>query len=140
MTNLKFRLIKSRLFPFKDVEKCFPRLHHHQFNFYYLVLSFQLPRYIAVPGNWGPWSDFGTCSATCGSGIRVRRRMCNNPPPIGGGDECPGRHVQRQHCRRPPCTGMFMNTVINYNNKGVWRYTPLSPLLAFLGVIYPWKL
>ncbi|KAK7904637.1 hypothetical protein WMY93_017244 [Mugilogobius chulae] len=30
-------------------------------------------------GSWGSWSKFGTCSRTCGGGVRARNRQCNNP-------------------------------------------------------------
>lgn len=30
-------------------------------------------------GNWGPWTKFGSCSRTCGTGVRFRTRQCNNP-------------------------------------------------------------
>lgn len=30
-------------------------------------------------GNWGSWTKFGSCSRTCGTGVRFRTRQCNNP-------------------------------------------------------------
>ena len=51
-----------------------------------------------VHGNWTTWSDWGTCSVTCGSGIRVRKRECTNPEPQHGGDECPGVDVEFEDC------------------------------------------
>ena len=39
-------------------------------------------------GNWGQWTDVGTCTKTCGSGTVTKRRECNNPAPSNGGKQC----------------------------------------------------
>ena len=41
-----------------------------------------------IHGNWGQWQVTISCSATCGSGILHRNRMCNNPPASNGGSQC----------------------------------------------------
>lgn len=40
----------------------------------------------------GVWSDWSSCSNTCGSGTQFR--LCNNPPPANGGANCSGASVQ----------------------------------------------
>jgi len=43
-----------------------------------------------VNGGWGKWTSFGSCSKTCGGGVKERSRQCNNPRPSHGGAKCPG--------------------------------------------------
>ncbi|XP_008292336.1 complement component C8 alpha chain [Stegastes partitus] len=40
---------------------------------------------------WGPWSS-------CTSGRKTRTRVCNNPPPDGGGANCLGSTSQARRC------------------------------------------
>ncbi|XP_053398910.1 SCO-spondin-like isoform X2 [Mercenaria mercenaria] len=58
----------------------------------------------AVNGNWGMWSEFSMCSASCGVGVQERVRLCDNPPPMFGGMECPGSSVEMLKCKAEvPC-------------------------------------
>ena len=47
----------------------------------------------------GGWSDFSTCSATCGGGIQTR--TCTNPSPTNGGAICSG--PTSQSCNTEIC-------------------------------------
>ncbi|XP_041365652.1 coadhesin-like [Gigantopelta aegis] len=65
------------------------------------------------PGNgaWGAWGDkkFGSCSVTCGAGTRTttRTRLCDNPAPSNGGDDCPGSGKEETSdiCKLKDCPG-----------------------------------
>jgi len=58
----------------------------------------------AIDGNWGEWEAFGECSNTCGDdGIKLRKRTCNNPPAMFGGQDCPGDSIESNSCNRTPC-------------------------------------
>ncbi|CAF1534368.1 unnamed protein product, partial [Didymodactylos carnosus] len=44
-----------------------------------------------VDGQWGAWLPWSACSATCGSNsTKYQYRLCNNPTPAYGGQQCQG--------------------------------------------------
>lgn len=55
-------------------------------------------------GAWSSWSSWGPCQPECGSGLRVRERKCNNPPPANGGAKCPGSSIDIGFCQNRNCT------------------------------------
>ncbi|XP_061491244.1 A disintegrin and metalloproteinase with thrombospondin motifs 14 isoform X2 [Rhineura floridana] len=57
--------------------------------------------------SWSSWSKFGSCSRTCGGGVRSRSRNCNNPPPAYGGRHCPGATYEYQVCNTEECRGPY---------------------------------
>ncbi|XP_062331564.1 A disintegrin and metalloproteinase with thrombospondin motifs 3 isoform X1 [Osmerus eperlanus] len=58
-------------------------------------------------GSWSSWSKYGSCSRTCGGGVRSRNRQCNNPAPAYGGRECPGSTFDYQMCNTEECAGPY---------------------------------
>jgi hypothetical protein len=60
-------------------------------------------------GGWGPWSSLTPCTEPryCYKGLQNRTRQCNNPPPLGNGDDCLGLAVETQQCPSPAdkCAG-----------------------------------
>lgn len=55
-----------------------------------------------VNGNWGQWSSWGDCSVSCGNGVSIRTRLCNNPAPANCGKDCDGSNLDTQQCNRDP--------------------------------------
>ncbi|XP_047193282.1 semaphorin-5B isoform X2 [Scophthalmus maximus] len=49
-------------------------------------------------GGWTPWSSWGQCSTTCGTGFELRQRSCNNPSPRHGGRVCVGPSRDERFC------------------------------------------
>ncbi|XP_069011111.1 semaphorin-5B isoform X2 [Embiotoca jacksoni] len=49
-------------------------------------------------GGWTPWSSWGQCSTTCGTGFELRQRSCNNPSPRHGGRVCVGLSRDERFC------------------------------------------
>ncbi|XP_039176336.1 properdin [Crotalus tigris] len=69
-------------------------------------------------GNWGSWKPFQPCSVTCGVGQTLQKRLCDNPAPKYGGQNCLGEDIRRQPCTvRVPCPV-----------DGYWKeWTPWKP-------------
>ncbi|XP_064583683.1 A disintegrin and metalloproteinase with thrombospondin motifs 13 isoform X4 [Zonotrichia leucophrys gambelii] len=56
-----------------------------------------------VHGHWSAWSPLSPCSRSCGGGVVLRQRFCNNPRPAFGGQECHGASVQAEMCNTQAC-------------------------------------
>ncbi|CAG2100155.1 unnamed protein product [Medioppia subpectinata] len=55
-------------------------------------------------GGWTDWSQWSTCSATCGSANKYRYRKCASPAPAFGGRNCRGLERESIPCvSQPPC-------------------------------------
>ena len=65
-------------------------------------------------GGWSDWGSFGTCSVTCGVGVKIRSRTCSNPKPSLEGKHCQGSPVQVAVCSKNPCPG---NRLYSFNIK-----------------------
>ncbi|XP_043835694.1 A disintegrin and metalloproteinase with thrombospondin motifs 9 isoform X2 [Dromiciops gliroides] len=84
--------------PWADGTECEPGKH--------CKYGFCVPRELEGPrtdGSWGNWSHFGTCSRTCGGGIKTATRECNRPEPRNGGRYCTGRRMKFKSCNTDPC-------------------------------------
>uniref|UniRef100_A0A8C3TBB6 ADAM metallopeptidase with thrombospondin type 1 motif 13 n=1 Tax=Chelydra serpentina TaxID=8475 RepID=A0A8C3TBB6_CHESE len=56
-----------------------------------------------VHGQWSNWSPLAACSRSCGGGVVMRRRLCNNPRPAFGGQECRGADLLAEMCNTQAC-------------------------------------
>ncbi|XP_065055525.1 SCO-spondin-like isoform X2 [Rhopilema esculentum] len=58
-----------------------------------------------VDGGYGPWSSYGSCSVSCGTGTKTRTRSCNSPLPAYNGTDCSklGPARQSAECSSKPC-------------------------------------
>ncbi|XP_044531659.1 A disintegrin and metalloproteinase with thrombospondin motifs 9 [Gracilinanus agilis] len=84
--------------PWADGTECEPG-KHCKYGFCVLK-ELEGPR---TDGSWGNWSHFGTCSRTCGGGIKTATRECNRPEPRNGGRYCTGRRMKFKSCNTEPC-------------------------------------
>uniref|UniRef100_A0A3Q0RL63 ADAM metallopeptidase with thrombospondin type 1 motif 15 n=1 Tax=Amphilophus citrinellus TaxID=61819 RepID=A0A3Q0RL63_AMPCI len=58
---------------------------------------------VKVDGHWGKWGLFSSCSRTCGGGVQLSKRECNNPVPSHGGKYCIGVRVKYRSCNLNSC-------------------------------------
>ncbi|XP_035664469.1 SCO-spondin-like [Branchiostoma floridae] len=56
-----------------------------------------------IHGNVGEWSQWTSCSASCGVGSRTRHRYCNDPEPLHGGMYCVESLVETSDCNLGDC-------------------------------------
>ena len=62
----------------------------------------------SVDGGFTDWSEWSTCSETCGGGTQTRTRTCTNPSPANGGEDCDGDDEETRNCVNPPaCPSKF---------------------------------
>ncbi|KAK3101772.1 hypothetical protein FSP39_006235 [Pinctada imbricata] len=57
----------------------------------------------SVDGGWGAWTNWTTCTVTCGGGTQYSERFCNNPAPAYGGKACVGHPREIRSCNTNPC-------------------------------------
>ncbi|XP_052700326.1 coadhesin-like isoform X2 [Crassostrea angulata] len=56
-----------------------------------------------VNGGWSRWHTQSKCSVSCGGGVKVQVRYCDNPPPRSGGQQCSGVSTQSVPCKTRLC-------------------------------------
>ncbi|XP_039628815.1 A disintegrin and metalloproteinase with thrombospondin motifs 9 isoform X1 [Polypterus senegalus] len=89
---------RTQHMPWADGTECEPGKHCHHGV---CIVKDQEP--VIIDGAWGVWSPFGTCSRTCGGGIKIAVRECNRPMPKNGGKYCVGRRMKFRSCNTEPC-------------------------------------
>ncbi|XP_055304525.1 A disintegrin and metalloproteinase with thrombospondin motifs 7 [Sitodiplosis mosellana] len=56
-----------------------------------------------IDGQWGNWTEYSECSRTCGGGVSIASRECDNPRPENGGAFCVGERIRYKVCKSDPC-------------------------------------
>ncbi|KAL4231142.1 Thrombospondin type 1 repeat-containing protein [Mactra antiquata] len=70
-----------------------------------------------VDGNWGSWASWIPCTKTCGGGITMRTRECNNPEPSGNGQFCEGVSFEAGTCNTDTCPSPYGSEAGSYVSK-----------------------
>jgi len=96
---------------FYQDNRIFPRNLISKYIVSFVCLSLATP----LDGDWSQWGPWTQCSQTCGitGGTILRRsRLCNQPPPMNGGQHCPGNDTETARACFTPCPGKFASRVI----------------------------
>ncbi|WAQ94669.1 ATS20-like protein, partial [Mya arenaria] len=89
-----------------------------------------------IDGGWSKYEDnFTSCTATCGGGVKLKYRYCNNPVPQYGGRDCSGPSFIAKICNVVPCNYapavqdlcQKLNKVLPYSAKGQWHMDQNDP-------------
>ena len=79
---------------------------------------------ISVNGNYSWWYLSSECNVTCGQGVKIWRRSCDNPAPKNGGRNCTvlGEDVKYRICERRHCPSKFLyiffsSSFLSWRNK-----------------------
>ena len=79
------------------------------FSFFLFLFSFFFFSFFFFTAYWGSWSSWGSCSRSCGSGVKYRSRSCYGIGP------CSGSSSQSSSCNFGTCRKMiFYLTALFY--------------------------
>ncbi|XP_078343677.1 uncharacterized protein LOC144629318 isoform X2 [Oculina patagonica] len=69
----------------------------------HICMRLELYGCVQVDGGYTPWSNWTRCSSSCGSGSSVRYRICSDPAPANGGQDCIGESIETKECIGQSC-------------------------------------
>uniref|UniRef100_H2ZNU0 Peptidase M12B domain-containing protein n=1 Tax=Ciona savignyi TaxID=51511 RepID=H2ZNU0_CIOSA len=107
----------TRSFPRADGSACAAGMHCLQGKCIPKVEQMQ-----PVNGRWGRWSQFGACSRSCGGGVQMSSRQCNNPAPQHGGNYCIGSRLKFSSCNTEPCRSINGRPVRDFRSEQCAAY------------------
>ncbi|XP_075225805.1 uncharacterized protein LOC142326957 [Lycorma delicatula] len=84
-----------------------------------------------INGEWNSWGQWSPCSRSCGGGVQLSSRLCNNPPPSYGGRYCIGKRIRYRMCNTDVCNQYALSF-----REVQCRETEEFP---FRGQYYGWK-
>ena len=67
-----------------------------------------------VNGAFGKWSNYSTCSVSCGGGVQFRERYCDSPSPKYGGKNCDGLRRESRFCEETECPGKLIDAIFDF--------------------------
>ena len=81
---------------------------------------------LLVDGGFTDWSEWTSCSQTCGTGSQIRFRTCSNPIPQHGGMDCDGTMTEVQSCKLSDCPSLSSFSFPVFLRKHIFEIPPFS--------------
>ena len=85
-------------------------------------------------GGFTQWTEWSACSESCGpKAVRMRMRLCTNPPPTFGGNDCAGWRFEVEYCKPKECphrAGKYFKSRVE-RRIGMKRTSPRDCCLFF---------
>ena len=75
------------------------------------MLSITVHNCSVVDGGWSSWIE-GSCSKSCGGGIRIDTRTCDNPTPDCEGLSCEGSSTHEEQCNQFCCPSKYLSRIL----------------------------
>ena len=76
---------------------------------------------VKVSGAYSDWSQWSSCSVTCGEGKKTRTRTCTSPTPAHGGKTCTeqnlGNKEETADCTEKPCVVSSIMSSMQQNSS-----------------------
>ncbi|KAL9960831.1 hypothetical protein ACROYT_G034336 [Oculina patagonica] len=72
---------------------------------------------VPVHGNWSSWSPWPNCNKPCNGGVKIRKRLCDNPEPAFGGKNCDGPATENETCNLESCPADEINYQVRFKDK-----------------------
>ncbi|WAR30048.1 HMCN1-like protein, partial [Mya arenaria] len=72
-------------------------------SYMFICVHEHLQTNVTIHGGWNGWSEWETCSSSCGAGLQRRDRSCDNPWPLKDWNHCFGDSVDYRICQEMHC-------------------------------------
>ncbi|WAR30267.1 CADN-like protein [Mya arenaria] len=75
------------------------------------------------PDGWDSWSDWSTCSETCGTGLKRRQRTCTDTKGTQFGGGCIGNDQEQKECNIKSCDTVvlfYSHVDGHWSDWGLW--------------------
>ena len=97
-----------------------------------------------VNGGYSEWSNWTACSVTCGTGLRYRGRVCDNPEPQNGGLDCSeqpqlGNDTEAQQWVMQNCPGkrdiLLLNRALCIHDVTTFSLTLVEIIILYINLL-----
>ena len=94
----------------KEINNCYA-LSYMKYNHAFLEFKIDIIFFLLLDGGWSEFGEWDNCTMPCDGGTTCRERLCNNPTPSFGGEQCHGEAQECKDCNTLSCKGKHLITI-----------------------------